>query len=108
MFKKYFPEHVPKAIERYAKEINRVTGVLDGHLARQKEEHAGSAGGDGPWLVGNKLSYADLAFIPWQTRVAMALEKEEFDADSYPNVKEWLGKMNSREAVKKAMEMPRH
>ena len=108
-FKRLHPENVPSAIERYVKEINRVTGVLDGHLAKQKEEHGGSsAGGDGPWLVGNKLSYADIAFIPWQIRVPRALGKEEYDVDNYPNVKEWLDKMTSREAVRKVLESEQH
>lgn len=103
-FKRYHPEQVPSAIERYAKEINRVTGVLDEYLAQQKQEHGGSAGSDGPWLVGNKLSYADIAFIPWQRSIGKILKKDEFDQDNFPHVKEWIGKMNSRESVKAVYE----
>lgn len=99
-FSVYHPEKLPSAIERYAKEINRVTGVLDGYLAQQKQEHGGSAGSDGPWLVGNKCSYADLAFIPWQRCIDLMVNKDEFDEDNFPHVKEWMGKMNSRESVK--------
>jgi glutathione S-transferase len=50
-FKKYHSEQVPSAIERYTKEVNRVSGVLDRYLAQQKQEHGGSAGGDGPYRV---------------------------------------------------------
>lgn len=107
-FKKFHPEHLPSAIERFVKEINRVTGVLDGHLARQKEKYGGTAGGDGPWLVGNKLSYADIAFIPWQSGIPKAVTKEEYDEDKYPNMKEWLDNMTSREAVKKILEAAQH
>ena len=96
-FKKYHPEQLPSAIERYVKEINRVSGVLDKYLAEQKQKHGG---GDGPWLVGNKISYADLAFAPWQGLLGRVLEKDEYDDDNYPHVKEWIGKMVSREAVK--------
>ena len=96
-FKRYHPEQVPSAVERYVKEINRVSGVLDKHLAQQKQEHGGS---DGPWLVGNKLSYADLAFVPWQGLLGRVLGKDEYNDDDYPHVKEWIGKMMSRETVK--------
>ena len=50
---------IPSAIERYINEVNRVTGVLEGHLA-QKD---GTKIGDGPWLVDNKYSFADIAFL---------------------------------------------
>ena len=104
-FKKFHHEQLPSAIERFVKEVNRVSGVLDGHLARQgQEEHGGERAADGPWLVGNKLSYADIAFISWQTIMTMFLSKDEFNEDDYPHVKEWLGKMTQREAVKKVLE----
>ncbi|KAK2751094.1 hypothetical protein FQN57_000169 [Myotisia sp. PD_48] len=97
-FKKYHPEQLPSAVERYVKEINRVTGVLEASLKQQKEKHGDNLG-DGPWLVGNKLSYADLAFIPWQYYANTTLTKEEgFDEDSYPHVKDWYARMTSREA----------
>ena len=96
-FKKYHPEQLPSAVERYIKEINRVTGVLDKYLAQQKEEHGGS---DGPWLVGNKMSFADLAFVTWQGLLGRLFEKDEYDEENYPHVKEWIGKMMSREAAK--------
>lgn len=103
-FKKFHSEHVPSAIERYAKEVNRVSGVLEVCLAQQKREHGGNAGSDGPWLVGNKFSYADVAFIPWQKIVSMVLGKDEYDEDNYPHVKEWLGKMTSRGTVKNVLD----
>ena len=48
----YAEEKIPSAIERYKKEIERVLGVLDGVLSKQE------------WLVGGKLTIADLSFIP--------------------------------------------
>ena len=50
-FWRWHPEKVPSAVERYVKEIRRVLGVLDSVLKKQD------------WLVGNKLSVADMAFI---------------------------------------------
>jgi glutathione S-transferase len=76
--------------------------VLDGYLARQKQEQ--SAGSNGPWLVGNKLSYADMAFIPWQRMVPMFLETDKYDMNKFPHVKEWFDKMISRDSVKTAIE----
>lgn len=67
----------------------------------QEKEPGASA--DGPWLVGNKLSYADLAFISWQRIISMMLEKDEYNEDNFSRVKNWLGKMASRESVKIAI-----
>jgi glutathione S-transferase len=101
-FSKYHHEKLQSAIDRYLNEMKRVTSVLEGHLAKQKEEHGAKDGFDGPWLVGNKLSYADLAFIPWQRGVAriFELDNQTFNEDEFPLVKEWLAKMEAREAVK--------
>ena len=101
-FKRYHAEKIPTAVERYVKEVNRVSGVLEGHLAQQKKEHGSS--GDGPWLVGNKLSYADISFIPWQWLLPNILEKDEYDPDNFPHLKEWLGKMTSREVIKTVLD----
>jgi glutathione S-transferase len=102
-FKKFHPEKVPSAMERYAKEVNRVSGVLNDYLAQQEKEHGGSPGFDGPWLVGNKLSYADLSFVTWQRIVALFADKDEYDVDNFPVLKKWLEKMSSREAVQTAI-----
>lgn len=50
-FFKYHPAKYPSAIERYRNEILRVFGVLDGVLSKQT------------WLVGNKITIADLSFV---------------------------------------------
>ncbi|KAG6354956.1 hypothetical protein INS49_004037 [Diaporthe citri] len=51
-------EDIPTANSRYIEQIVRVFGVLDGILK------------DREFLVGDKLTYADLSFIPWN-RVAL-------------------------------------
>jgi glutathione S-transferase len=73
---------------------------LEGHLARQKVD----ADSDGPWLVGNKFFYADIAFISWQIIITRVMERDEYNPDNFPNVKQWLGTMTSRTAVKAVME----
>ncbi|PVI04911.1 glutathione transferase 2 [Periconia macrospinosa] len=106
-FKKFHLEKVPSAVERYVNEINRVTGVLEGHLARQKEEGAGDVEGgsdDGPWLVGNRYSFADFVFLSWQTIITRVITKEDgFDPDSFPLVKNWVHRILARDAVKAVM-----
>ncbi|KUI60582.1 Glutathione S-transferase 1 [Cytospora mali] len=101
-FKKYHPENLPSAFDRYAKEIARVTGVLEGHLGRQKE--AGVGGADGPWLVGGKFSYADLAFLSWQDMVVLFAGKEVYNADEFPLVSDWIARLRARPALKKVMD----
>jgi glutathione S-transferase len=105
-FKKFHAEKLPSAVERYVNETKRVTGVLDKWLAKQKEIYSNDdkSLGDGPWLVGNKLSYADLAFIPWQRAAETALVAEGFDPDAFPYVKDWLERMTGREDVKKVLD----
>ncbi|KAK9244295.1 glutathione S-transferase, partial [Lipomyces tetrasporus] len=95
-FKKFHPEQLPSALERYTKEINRVTGVLEAHLDGQKVD----ADSDGPWFVGNKLSYADIAFISRQILITRFIGRDEHNLDDFPLVKQWLSKMTSRKSVK--------
>lgn len=97
-FKRFHSEKVQSAIERYTNEVNRVSAVLDGHLGKQKVKH-GEA-----WLVGDKCSYADLAFITYQFIMNVMLEKEEYDVDKFPHVKDWLSRLTSRVAVKNVLD----
>lgn len=101
-FKDFHHETLPSAIERYVKESKRVTGVLDKWLAKQKEEHEADLG-DGPWLVGNKLSYADVSFITWQRIARATFSDDGFNAEEFPFESEWLERMTSREPIKTVM-----
>ncbi|KAI7781830.1 glutathione s-transferase ure2 [Diaporthe eres] len=105
-FNKFHHERLPSAVERYVKEAHRVTSVLEGHLTRQREtfgEEALEASG-GPWLVGNKLSYADLAWVSWQLILPMVVSAEDgLDLAQYPVVADWVARMNKRESVRYGM-----
>lgn len=104
-FTKYHHEPLPSALKKYVDEITRVTGVLEGQLARQKEKYGAAAGG--PWLVGDKFSFVDLSFLPWQTIVSGGFfGKEDFDPERFGLVKEWVGKMMARETIAKVPIMP--
>lgn len=105
-FKKFHPEKVPSALQRYLGEIKRISGVLEGVLKAQKEKQGG---GDGPWLVGNKYSYADLAFSSYYVVIPMVAAKEDLDLAEFPVVHDWIKRIVAREPVKaafKAMGVP--
>lgn len=71
-FTKYHEEKLSSAVERYVKEINRVTGVVEGHLAAEKAKD----GSKGPWLVGGKMTFADISWYMWQVVVVKVLGDE--------------------------------
>jgi glutathione S-transferase len=93
-FMKLHPETVKSAQDRYYAEIKRVTSVLDGHLKGQEK------GVDGPWLVGGRFSYADLAFVSWQHTVEVLL-KEQVDLSEFEAVTDWMKRLKKREAIAK-------
>ncbi|KAF9895020.1 glutathione S- transferase, nitrogen catabolite repression regulator [Aspergillus nanangensis] len=88
-FSVYHPEKIESAKERYINEIKRVSGVLNGVLAQSE------------YLVGNKFSYVDAAFLPWYgivpriTGDAIDLEKD------FPHVNAWLNRIQERPATAK-------
>ncbi|RYP83973.1 hypothetical protein DL770_005275 [Monosporascus sp. CRB-9-2] len=89
-FSVYHPEKLPSAIKRYVDEMLRVTGVLEKALEK------------GDWLVGDKCTYADLSFIPWQRAVPKFAGEDIYE--KFPKVGAWMKRMESRPAVKKALE----
>ncbi|KAJ5638760.1 glutathione transferase [Penicillium herquei] len=88
-------EKLPSAIARYHAQIHRILGVLNG-LLEGKE-----------WLVGDKCTFADLSFLPWNNRVNMVLATPpgEDPLEPYPNVRAWQRRMESRPSWKRAMEI---
>lgn len=101
-FKFVHAEKFPSAVQRYAAEVKRVTSVLETELEKQK---ALFKGGDGPWLVGGKFSYVDLAFVPWQFEMILLSTKAGLDADGsfnaqeFPLVRAWVEKMMKRPEI---------
>ncbi|KAI1631502.1 hypothetical protein F4809DRAFT_657918 [Biscogniauxia mediterranea] len=83
--------------------VNRVSAVVDGHLAREagkKKE------GDGPWFVGGPVLVRRrrVRAVPWQVAAGHILAKDEYDVDRYPHLKAWLDKMLARETVRSTLE----
>jgi glutathione S-transferase len=87
-FSMWHPEKIPSAIERYAKEAVRITGVIDAHLKKTSADY----------LVGDKATYADLMFVMyykmWSTFIAPEIDLGEFKAFGA-----WLDKLLARPGV---------
>lgn len=101
-FLNFHEEKVPSAVERYVKEVRRVTGVLEGCLSRQPE--GGDGGNKEKWLVGGKLSYADLAFVVWQVRAVEELRKlGRWTEGEFGKVERWLSNMVGRDSYQRCV-----
>lgn len=91
-FHKHHPEKLPSAQERYTKEVERIIGVLDSWL--QKHE----------FLVGDKVTYADLSFVPYAAAVStmdfLNQHGKLFEGGKYPSYRAWLEKLLARDSVK--------
>lgn len=87
-------EKIPSAIERYEGQVLRVVEVLDGILK------------DRDWLVGDKCTFADLSFLPYNDRIDMLVLSKPIDEirTQYPHFAAWQGRMVERDSWKKAME----
>jgi GST-like protein len=90
VFKRYFPEHIPAAIERYERESYRLFGVMDARLAQS------------PYLAGDDYSIADIACWPW----VRAHEWPGLTLDGHPHLKAWAEKIGAREAVRRGVQVP--
>jgi len=88
-FRRFAPEKIPYAIERYTKEARRLYGVMDSCL-KGREFLAG------PYTI------ADIATFPWTARH----EWQGVDLADFPNVRRWYNAINARPAVRKGMAVP--
>lgn len=89
-FRRFAPEQVPYAIDRYTKETARIYGVMNGQLAKHE------------FLAGDTYSIADIATFPWVDRY----EWQGIDLDDYPNVARWYDALAERPAVARGMAVP--
>ncbi|MDF1720161.1 MAG: glutathione binding-like protein [Minwuia sp.] len=89
-FRRFAPEQIPYAVDRYTTETKRLYGVLD----KQVGEHG--------WLAAGEYTIADIASFPWIARYEWQNQKLE----DYPNLKQWYDRIWAREAVKKGFEVP--
>ncbi|NJL43145.1 MAG: glutathione S-transferase family protein [Pseudanabaena sp. SU_2_4] len=88
-FKRFAPEKIPYAIDRYTKETLRLYGVLDKQLENRE------------YICGD-YSIADIATYPW---VAI-YEWQGMTLDEHPNLKGWVETVGQRPAVQRGMGVP--
>lgn len=88
-FRRFAPEKIPYAIDRYTNETRRLYGVADKQLA------------DHEWLAADSYTIADIATFPWIARH----EWQGMELEDFPNLKRWYDAIWSREAVKKGFEV---
>jgi GST-like protein len=86
-FRKYAPEPIPYAVERYTNEARRLYKVIDQRLARV------------PYLAGEHYSLADISVYPW----LRAYKWQGQDIEEWPNLKRWYLAVRGRDAVQRGL-----
>jgi GST-like protein len=84
-FRRYAPEPIAYAIERYSDEVNRLYGVMNTRLA------------DREFLAG-RYSVADIACVGW-IRLA---KRQGQQLEQFPHLERWFATIRARPAVKRA------
>ena len=90
-FRRFAPQPLPYAIERYSKEAARLYGVLDARLATAE------------FLAEGGYSIADIAAYPWVARH----EWQGVSLSDYPHVRRWVETVERRPAVQRGKQVPR-
>jgi hypothetical protein len=78
--------------------VRRVLGVLEDILSKK--------GGTEPCLVGDRITYADLAWVPWNHRLdaILGVPKDKM-FEGFPTVQAWHERMIARPSWIKASEL---
>lgn len=94
-FVKHNAGKAPYAEERYAKEAQRLYGVLERRL-EGRDYIAGEGRGE--------YSVADMASWPWVSR----FEWQQIDLAKFPNVRDWYLRIAERPAVQRGYQVPKY
>ena len=89
-FRRFAPETIPYAVDRYTNEAKRLYGVLDRRLSETA------------YLAGRQYTIADIATYPWAAR----WEWQGIDWADYPNARRWFDQITARPAVERGMQVP--
>src|ERR687885_441033 len=87
-FRRYAPEEIPYAIDRYTNEAARLYGVMDERLSEAE-------------YFADEYSIADMAIYPW----LVSHENQGQRMEDYPNLKRWFEGVGSRPTVRRALEV---
>jgi GST-like protein len=85
-FRKYAPEQVPYAIDRFGNEVHRIYGVMNARLADRR-------------FLAGRYSIADIACVGWASRA----ERFGQSLGEFPHVRRWLETLLARPAVKRGL-----
>jgi GST-like protein len=85
-FRRYAPEKIPYALDRFGNEMHRIYGVMNARLK------------DRDFLAG-AYSIADLACVGW-IRLA---ERQGSELEPFPHLRRWLKRVRARPAVLRGM-----
>jgi GST-like protein len=88
-FRKYAPQPIDYAIQRYTKEANRLYGVMDRRLSQAR------------YFAGPGYSIADMAIYPW-TR---SYETQGVDLALFPHLRRWYDEVGARPAVQRGVQV---
>ncbi len=86
-FRKYAPETIPYAVERYTNEARRLYKVIDQRLSQV------------PYLAGEHYSIADISVYPW----LRAYKWQGQDIEEWPHLKRWYLAVRGRDAVQRGL-----
>ena len=89
VFNRYFEDRLPKVIDRYVRESQRLFGVMDARLA----EHE--------FLAGD-YSIADIACFPW----VRGHDWAQVPIDGFPHLQRWFDGIAVRPAVQRGLLVP--
>ena len=102
-FLAWHSEKIPSAIERYNGEIQRVLGVLERWLSGTSDVKGN--GQPKNWLVGDKMTIADMAFVSWNERISESTGcRPEDKFKGFPHVEAWHERMINLASWKACME----
>ena len=85
-FRRYAPEKIEYAINRYTIEVRRLLGILDKRLEKRK-------------FVAGELSIADFAILGW----ARSLKRMGQDPAEFPHLMRWIEMMEARPATARGL-----
>jgi len=85
-FRRYAPEQIQYAIDRYTNEARRLYNVLDKQLGRNQ-------------YVAGDYSIADIAIYPW----LIPHKWQGMELEDFPNVKRWFDAIAARPAVQRGI-----
>src|SRR5215210_187191 len=87
-FRRYAPEEIPYAIERYTNEAARLYRVMDRRLSEVE-------------YFADEYSIVDMSIYPW----VVSHESQGQKMEDYPNLMRWYERVGARPAVQKALDV---